>query len=376
MQQRNIQLAQTGGAPNGASRAGNGVPNAAGPSATLGALPNGHPLAGAPNQVRPPSVVPGMPNGNQPNAPLAANMVGVKGMTPAQIQANLAAVRGMPGHSPENMRILMEAQRLQQQQQYLAHHARQAQQAASQNGPHSSPNMANASAAVNGASNPALVAAFGTANGAASPSGNAGSPRMNNAMGTGQALSSGHTPAISKMIARIQAHNPDLSLEEVQRIATQQLKNEAVQATAGHVAASQQAQRAAMNQAALNAAAGAVNAAVHVASAPYPRPQGMMTNEQVQAYNMQLRQQQALQRANVGMQGAMGLAGMGAANGGVGMVGGMTGSPVLNMARPVSQHAAQGHLSRSATPRDQRSGSNGVNGGQGSPRGGPQGMPT
>jgi hypothetical protein len=175
-------------------------------------------------------------------------------------------------------------------------------------------------------------------------------------------------PAISQVASNIQRQNPEMSHEEIQRLATSQLN-----LYRQHAAAQNMTQKS-MNQAALNAAAGAANAGAHAANASsYSRQQGMMTNEQVQAYNAQLRQQQAAQRASGGYGGTSLGAGLGMnMNGNMGGLGGMagfTGSPVLNMSRPASNHAAQGQLSRSATPRDQRGSSSGVMG-QGSPRGG------
>ena len=372
MQQRTTQqLAQGNGVPNGVPRGpGTGPPgSASGPPV---AMPNGNPgtnvAANAQRNMQ------GLPAGVIPNGQVPPGMMPYKGMTPAQ--ANMAAGRGMPGHSPEQMmRIQAEAHRL-QQQQMLAVQARQAQHSNSQNGQHSSPNMANAAMANgNGGQNAATLAQFAAANGMSSPSaptnGNGSSPGMANGSGMGQALSSGHTPAISHLIAEVQARHPEMSPDEVNRQATARLsqyqKQQAMQA-AGHPNAIQQAQRNAMQQAALNAAAGGVTTGAHNANNVYQQQRGMMTNEQVQAYNM-LRQQQR----QGGMPGQMGMVGLAPGAGGHGMVGGMTGSPVLSMARPVSSHTPH---SRSATPREQRSGSIGVNGAQGSPRVSQQSMQT
>jgi hypothetical protein len=105
----------------------------------------------------------------------------------------------------------------------------------------------------------------------------------------------------------------------------------------------------------------------------------MMTNEQVQQYNQRMRMQQAQQHAARGMQGQIAPPNMN------GMPNGMSNSPVMNMARPVSQHTNQGQMSRSATPREQGSGNqSNVNGNapiaapvpQGSPQPPPQSMQT
>lgn len=381
MQQRTAQINQANGLPNGSARSSSGLPNngLGGPSSSN--MPNGLPGAVGPShQPRPQSGMQGMPNGVPSNGGFPASMMGPKGLTQAQMQAGLTAGRGL-GNSPEHMRILYEANRLQQQQQLMLAARQQQQQqhhqqqgSTSTTGQHSSPNMQNAGiAGANGNPNsPAFLAALAASNGVASPSmagahtngvGNAGSPRLPN----GHSLSSGVMPAISQLAANIQRQHPEMSPEDIQRLATSQLNQYRQQAA-------QNVSQKSMNQAALNAAAGAANAGAHAANvSAYGRQQGMMTNEQVQAYNAQLRQQQAAQRANGGYASTNLSAGLGMnINGNMGGLGGMTGftgSPVLNIVRPVSNHAAQGQLSRSATPRDQR-GSSGGGMAQGSPRGG------
>ena len=269
------------------------------------------------------------------------------------------------------MRIQAEAQRL-HHQQMLAVQARQAHHSNAQNGPHSSPSIANAAIAnSNGGQNAASLTQYAAANGMSSPSGatngNGSSPRMANGSAMGQALSSGHTPAISHFIAEVQARHPDMPPDEVTRLATMQLnhqRRQAVQAAAGHSNAIQQSQKSAMNQAALNAAAGPSNPGALNANSLYQQRGAM--NEPVQAYHL------VRQRPQQGaMPGQMGMAGLAPGPGGHGMVAGITGSPVLPMARPVSSHTSH---SRSATPREQRSGSIGMNGAQGSPRASQQGM--
>ena len=258
----------------------------------------------------------------------------MKGLAPGQLPPNLVA-RGMPTNSPESLRVLYEANRVQaEQQRFLAQQRQQAQMAQqgmqNQSGPHSSPSMAMAS--MNGTpNNAAMIAALQATGGMPSPSmqngvPNSGSPPRPN---PAQPLSSGMVPAINQLYSTIQARNPELPMEEVQRLATHQLNKFQQQ--------QQQMQQRSMNQAALNAAAGAANAGAHAANAGYNlnasgQAQAQMTSEGMQAYNNLIRQQQqqATQRVNGGP---------------VQMVGA---SPVMNGARPQS---------RSATPRDQRSGS-------------------
>ncbi|KIW42264.1 uncharacterized protein PV06_05828 [Exophiala oligosperma] len=350
-------------------------------------MPNGMPPS-APNMRGPPAAggMPAMPNGGlqvpnghprhpmlamQQNMQLAPGMVGPK-LTPqmqAQMQAQMAA-RGT-ATSPQQMRILQEASRVQQEQLM-----RQAQQA--QNGAYSSPNNSQAAlAAGKGINNAAYMAAMGGANGVGSPANMSHASASPRPASSGQALSSGHIPVLTQIANKIREHHPNLSDDDVNRLASQQITQYQQQATAAAAGQSQKRQQP-HNQAALNAAIGAVNAGNHAsnaaaaaaAAAQYGQPT-MMTQEQIQQYNQRMRMQQAQQHAVRGMQGQMQQ----------GMIpNGMSNSPVMNMARPVSQHTNQGQMSRSATPRDQRSGSqsnvNGnVNGGGAGTGSGPQSSP-
>lgn len=353
-----------------------------GQNAPPNGVPNGMP-PGAPGMRGPPSAggMAGMPNGNlqvpnghprhpammamQGNMQLPPGMVAPKGLTPqmqAQMQAQMAA-RGN-ATSPQQMRMLQEASRVQQEQLM-----RQAQQA--QNGVHSSPNNPHAAlAAGKGMNNAAYMSAMAGANGVGSPSahmnGASASPRPATA-NSGQALSSGHIPVLTQIANKIREHHPNLSEEEVNRLASQQITQYQQQATAA--AAGQTHKRPQPhNQAALNAAIGAVNAG-NAAAAQFGHAGGMMTNEQIQQYNQRMRMQQAQQHAVRGMQGQMQPGVMGP------IPNGMNNSPVMNMARPVSQHANQGQMSRSATPRDQRSSSQSNVNGNGNASGGPQSSP-
>ena len=342
MQHRNAQAAQPNGVPNGVPRVANGVPVGASPNggpvnmAAVPTGPNGQILQ--PNQPRTHPALQGLPNGGSPGGSMPA-MMNVKGLPGGQLPPNLIP-RGLPTNSPESLRVLYEANRVQaEQQRFLAQRQQQAQMAQqglqAQSGPQSSPSMGMAS--MNG--NQAMMAALQAGNGVPSPSLQAGAPSNGSPPRSNQAqpLSSGMVPAISQIISSLQARNPELPMEEIQRLATLQLGRFQQQ--------QHQIQQRSMNQAALNAAAGAANAGNLAANASYNlnpagQRQGMMTNEQVQAYNNLMRQQQAAQRTNGGP---------------VQMVGA---SPVMNGARPQS---------RSATPRDQRSGSQGlpVNGSNG-----------
>lgn len=327
----------------------------------MAGLPNGMPNTA--NGMRLPSGgMPGMPNGNLqvPNGgrphpavmaamngiPMPQGMMGPKNMAQqAQMQANMA--RGMPT-SPEQMRMMQQATKVQQQQELM----RQAQQGGVQ---HSSPNNAHAGLA-NGN--------FNMANGAPSPSnlnGTASSPRSQNSAGQ---LSSGHVPVLTQIANRIKQQFPNMADEEVQKHATTQIQM-------WQQSASNQGQKRPQpqNQAALNAAVGAMNSAAHASNqavnANFPQHQApsQMSPEQMQQIQrmrmIQAQQQQQNGAArqpqhaanmpgmNMGLQSQMMSQGQMAAN-----------SPVMNMARPVSQGNTS-QISRSATPNTQnaRSGS-------------------
>lgn len=305
--------------------------------------PNGVPITGMPNthlqapngQSRPHSNMMGVPQGMG----MPANLIGPKGIPQAQMAA---MARGMAG-SPEQMKL--------QQQQLL----RQAQQP-QQNGAHSSPSAQQASMA-NGQNTPAaFITAMTQSNGQGSPqtTGAAASPRPGSSH-MHNTLSNGNVPKINQLYASIKERNPNMNDEEVRNIATQQLLQWQQQATAA--AAGNAGRQKAVNQAALNAAMGAANSganaaayaqnALNQAAGAVTNGQGMMSYEQAQQYHQRMRLQQAAAQQNV----ANAARGMPAP-----MTPAMTNSPVMNMARPVSQHSQQG-MNRSVTPREARSGS-------------------
>jgi chromatin modification-related protein VID21 len=363
-QQAAQQARQAGGQFNGVpnvprlpGQVPNGVPGVNG----IPSMPNGN-MPGAPNgQARPNTGLQPGPNGMAQMPPHIRGGASAQA-SPAQMQAQLAlAQQRLVGQSlsPEQMRMQTEAIKAQQQQLLLA---RQAQMQQGVNGSHSSPNLPNAAMANGQGGQAAYMAALATANGMPSPSvqmnGNATSPRSNAANMGGQPLSSGPIPVIQQLTAKIRAENPNMSSEEAQQHATSQM-----------MAAQQnyQAQTQKRNQAAHNAAMGAANAGQVAANAaayaqaalnPQVQPPPMMSNEAVQAYNQRMRQTQQALLAQQRQTMAAGL-------GPNGMMPSMTGSPILNMARPVSQH------SRSATPRERSGSHNGLSvPGQGSPRNG------
>jgi hypothetical protein len=294
-----------------------------------------------------------------------------------QMQMAAAAARGMPT-SPEQVRMMQQAAKLQQQQHALAMQNQQ-----TNGGQQSSPNGVTASLA-NG----------NMLNGAASPSTNVNgvgatsqtSPRSGQ-QATGP-LSSGHIPAVTQIANKLRQQYPNMSEEEIQRATTAQIQSWQQQKRQ-----QQQQQQNPPNQAALNAAIGAMNAGAHASNNAmgnpgFPQGQSMpqLTPEQIQQYQaqrmrvlaaQQAQQQQqangaaprqAQQGMNMGLQAP---AMMNAQQGGM-----PAGSPVMNLARPVSQGqlsaaaAQQQQMSRSVTPSGHtaRSGSIGaVPGGMGSP---------
>lgn len=317
---------------NVAPRNVNGIAGTLPTAPGLANVPNGQFPVGASNQQRAIQGMQSLPSGQQINGAVATNATGVKNLTQVPGQSNIAGSRAQLG-SPENLRMYMEATRLQQEQQRYVHQRQMAQQQGQQGQPGSqSPPKPSMAMMNGGSSNGASMIAALQANGNLSPAVNNGSQANSGTVGSstsprlnhGQQLSSGLMPQISQLMARISQQQPDLSPEEVQRRATQQL--------------ARNSQRS-MNQAALNAAAGAANAANSAHFASYSMTNGlqsgMMTNEQVQRYS-QIVKQQAAQR-------------------GVATLG--NGSPGMTMARPVSRHGQDSH--QSASPRIQRAGSQG-----------------
>ena len=337
MQQRSGQHAgQQSGAPNGVAQ----QPNAASGGPAGAPIPQAHANAmAAAAQSRMHPAMPGQTNGLHVhgNGPVYPSMSenaksAMKGMPSAQMQGNMPGQqRPQPGMQ-QDMRLLVESNRIQQEQrrflqQQQQQHQQQGhhqfpnhQQPNGQGGPSSSPNMNNVNAFAANASmqaNPAVLAAFQAASGANGmsspptnglglPGRNSASPRM--APGTSaqnnvpQPLSSGMVPAINAISHQIKARHPGASPEQIQRMTSEQLT-------------AQYQQR--MSQSAMNAAAGSVNTSPQMAML---NGGGGVPNQQLYAH--MIRAQQASQSR----------AGSAGPNGG----------------RPPS---------RSATPQNQRSGS-------------------
>jgi chromatin modification-related protein VID21 len=355
-QQRASMVAQRGGQlpnqqqppqqmMNAPGRPNNLPPNAPNAAMVNGA-PNGIPAGMAPNvavnQARA-QVMQGIPAGAAPvNGQIPANPMAMKMMPQGQMP-NVVARPGMPMQaSPDNARVIREANRLQEQQRLLQSRQQQVPQPAGQpqqaqqqfhnqqfvpQGSHS-PNLNVPS--VNGApSNPAMIAALQAQGGMQSPSFHNGTPQgvstPSPRMAQPNPLSGGVVPTISTFQSQIQRANPNLPADQVNKLATERLN--------------QYQQQRMSQQAAMNAAAGGMNNVQANYQVPHdgnfqaPQQPGMpnggsaMQVPQNQGFSPMMRvpQNNPQNRVNV------------------------TSSPAVNGAVP--------QASRSATPQTQRSGS-------------------
>ncbi|KAF7523598.1 hypothetical protein PCG10_006576 [Penicillium crustosum] len=304
------------------------------PGGTPNGMTNGMPPSAGVNQARP-LPMQNMPNGAQPNGQMPNGMA-MKMMPQAQMQQTPGARPGLPMQaSPDNTRVIREANRLQEQQRLLQsrqqqpHPPQQGQQFhnpqfASQGSPNL--NMANVNGTPN---NPAMMAALQNQGGMQSPSFHGSTPQgvstPSPRMGQPNPLSSGVVPQISTLQSQIQRTNPNMPPEQVTKMATDRL-NQYQQ---------QQQQQRLSQQAAMNAAAGSINANAvqanyqvpHEASFQTPNGGSAMQVPQNQGFSPMMRVPQAGQQNRVGP----------------------TSSPAMNGAAPLP--------SRSATPQNQRSGS-------------------
>lgn len=298
------------------------------------APPNGVAANGNNNQPRPHPSMQGMPNGGPVNGQMPPGSMTMKMVPQAGMQQPMNGRVGMPAQtSPDNARVIREANRVQEQQRLLQSRQQQHQfpgQSYSQQGPHTSPNMTNVN--LNGnPNNPAMISALQGTNGMGSPSYQAPSLAQNVSsasprMGQPNPLSSGVVPTISNLQSSIQRNNPNMTSEQVNKLATERLH---------------QYQQQRMSQVAMNAAAGNIGA---VSGNNYQVPhdvnnmqqtpsQGTMPNgsppvqnSQIQGYSPMMRVSQPGPPSRVGV-----------------------GSPAVNGTMP--------QQSRSATPQNQRSSS-------------------
>ncbi|MCJ1245119.1 chromatin modification- protein VID21 [Trapelia coarctata] len=254
----------------------NGVPAGHGPSRSIpsvnGMLPNGAPTVNGQNGLR---------GGNIPQAPMQSHAQGQQRM-------------------PHDMRIMMEASRLQaEQQQYLQ--AQRQQRYPSSNGAngHSSSPQA---AAMNNTAQPsaAMLASLQAANGKLSPTANgisgpprlSSSPQLANAVQARQ-LSSGVVPLVSQIATQLKAAHPNASDEQLRQMATERMTQQL---------------RSQTSQAAMHAAAGN-NLPTNGMGAQLPQP-GMgfgntMLNPQI--YAQYMHSQQSSQQNRGGVNGINGV---------------------------------------------------------------------
>ncbi|KAI9704196.1 MAG: chromatin modification- protein VID21 [Candelina mexicana] len=270
-QRSNQQANQQHSIPNGTGQQPrNGTPgmaNGASP-AMSSSISKANNQPGHPNQARPHSSLQPLQNGstNQQVVPIPSGVnptvqIGMKGVPQAQMQSSAQGQqRPPPQMGPDNMRVIMEATRVQQEQQRFLNQQRHQQQLPqfsnqsshhNQTGPSSSPNMGHANG--NSPHNPALLAAMHaaanlngngmpTTNGINTTGGSSSSPQMSQSHpNQPQHLSSGHIPAVTNISHQLKARNPQMSSDQITK-----LTNE-------HLAAQY---RNSMTQAAINAAAG------------------------------------------------------------------------------------------------------------------------
>ncbi|KAF2090845.1 hypothetical protein K490DRAFT_16228, partial [Saccharata proteae CBS 121410] len=286
----------------------NGTPNNVHGQANLGAgaaPQNGHLPAGINMQAR--SHPQNMPNG------MNGLPMGVQGIPQAQMQMNMQGQRLQP-HQDPNLRMALGQRNLSQQQQHFA--MQQQQQQMSRAG-----SMSQMGQASGNIQSPAMLAASMGAskvNGAGMPPGSAASPRMNNHAAQPQALSSGHVPQITNIAHEIQLQNPQMSPQEVNRLAAERINEKMSVHTA---------RQNAMNAAAGAAAAGAQAANSHMTPSPYQQnaslANGSASPSNQAQYQQQMRQHMMQQQRT------------------------QQGSPVMG------SHAANGRPeSRSATPQN------------------------
>ncbi|KAA6416315.1 MAG: hypothetical protein FRX48_01035 [Lasallia pustulata] len=329
------------GQPNPASNAAiqqgrHGTPGTANGASPLvnPSLPNGHVHPGHPSQARPAPPLQGPSNGSQANGNLLGNpQMGIKGIPQAQMQAHMQGQQRLPPQmGSENMRVYMEANRVQaEQQRYLQQQQQQQQQQRQQHPPQANSQGGTSSSlggmnhlAQNSSAVLANLQATGgigspSINGVQNPAGSSASPRMTQP----QPLSSGVVPAINAISNQIKARHPQASLEQVTKMATETLNAYRMS----------QAQAAAAMQAAAggNVTAGTNNTHMSL-QLPQQQQQGMMNGangnpiQSAQMYDQLIRTQQLSQQSRSG----------GSLAGGV------------NGGRPPS---------RSATPQTHRSGS-------------------
>lgn len=241
-------------------------------------LPNNHIPPSHPNQNRLPPPPHTAVNGVSLNVPQVHNgQLGPRGsgIPQAQMQTHMQGQQRMPQQAGSEIRVYMEANRLQhEQQQYLQQQQQQQrrQQQSQVNG-QSTKSTSPGSATLNAPSqtNPsAMIANLQATNGVLNPANNGvsgppeptTSPLLANSM-QAQPLSSGMVPAVNQISNSIKARNPQASPEQINKMTTETLNQY-------HMVQSQ-------SQAAMLAAAGS-NASHHGANLQLPSQQQAIMN--------------------------------------------------------------------------------------------------
>ncbi|KAI9367901.1 hypothetical protein BJX61DRAFT_262263 [Aspergillus egyptiacus] len=338
--------------PPGASNVQNGLPNGV-PNGLPNGMPNGVPQGVGVNQARP--HIQGMQGTGGPvNNQMPPNPMAIKMMPQSGMQQTNGPRPNMPMQtSPDNARVIREANRLQEQQQRILQ-SRQQHQLQQQPPPQqtqqqlppqqpqpaqpqqqfhtqaqfvpqgsNSPNLNNMPSG--NAPNPAMMAALQAGGGMQSPPFHNTTPQgvstPSPRMGQPNLLSSGVMPTISSIQNQLQRNNPNMSIQDVNKLATERLH---------------QYQQQRMSQVAMNAAAGNLGVqpnyqVPHDGNFQPPQPgvnggPGMQVS-QAQGFSPMMRVPQPAQQNRVGSGS----------------------SPAMGVAVP--------QQSRSVTPQTQRSGS-------------------
>ena len=232
--------------------------------------------------------------------------MGMKGIPQAQMQAHMQGQQRIPPQmGSENMRVYIEANRVQaEQQRYLQ---QQQQQQRQQHHPQANGQGCSSSSSSLGGmnhmaqNNAAVLANLQATGGMGSPSisgvqnpaGSSASPRMTQP----QPLSSGLVPAINTISNQIKANNPQATAEQVTKMATERLNAYRMN----------QVQAAAAMQAAAggNVTAGTNNPHLNL-QLPQQQQQGMMNGangnpmQNAQTYAQLMRSQQLSQQSRSG----------------------------------------------------------------------------
>ncbi|MCJ1431722.1 chromatin modification- protein VID21 [Xylographa pallens] len=241
MQKASQQSGQSQVNPNIPSQARNGISTSMSTSPHLAtSLPHSVMPPGA-GQHRPIPLTNGMlPNGVQPSSG-QTNMRG-GGIPQAPMQSHMLGQQRIP----HDMRVILEATRVQQEQQYLA--AQRQQRYPGPNGVNGTSSSPQPTSINTPQANAAMLANLQSTNGKISPAPNgisvhprtSASPRLANAV-QAQQLSNGVTPMVNQIANQMKARHPNASPEQIRQLATdhlnQQLRSQnsqaAMQAAAG-----------------------------------------------------------------------------------------------------------------------------------------------